>query len=183
MSTMQRAVLLGLGSMRATSRVAAALHRAPASQRRALRVLASAANSGSGSSTPPCSSSAADEQRRRLIMQAFARQQAMGAGADALPRSGLLRRLLLSGAAAAALLAAAVWPRPAAAFRMPGGMWGSQPPAAVAPVAVDAVPATMENKVSRCHWVGWPTDRKAGMRLHSAGLLSRSQAQALHLCP
>jgi S1-C subfamily serine protease len=117
-------------------------------------VLASASNgSPNGPSRPGGSGSSADEalaaQRRQVIMQSFARQHGTAAGADAAAmaaaaasgqqRRGVLRRLLLSGAAAVALLAAATWPRPAAAFQGPAGMFGGRPPA-------EAVPVTMENK-------------------------------------
>lgn len=180
---MQRALALGrlgmrLSAMRAAPfRAAAAVPRpSAAAPRRSLRVLASATpGSSSGSSgLGASSSSGADEaltaQRRRLLMQAFARQHGTAAGAQAAEAAaaggaaggqqgrGMLRRLLLSGAAAVALLAAAAWPRPAAAFQGPGGLFGGRPPAA------EAVPVTMENKV----W-GWGSGKSwAGLAQHAA---------------
>ena len=183
-----RALALGRLGMSLTTVRAAPLRAATplcspaAAARRSLRVLASAANSGpNGPSGLGGSGRAADEalaaQRRRLILQSLARQHGTLAGAEAAAaaaaadvaggqqRRGMLRRLLLSGAAAVALLAAAVWPRPAAAFQGPAGMFGGRPP------VVEAVPVTMENKVGFCHVLlqsmliaarrGWPATKQS----------------------
>lgn len=142
---------------------------AAAAARRSVRVLASAANGSSpnGPSKLGASGSGADgaivAQQRQLAMQSFARQHGAAASADvgaaaaaaaaavgSQQRRGVLRRLLLSGAAAVALLAAATWPRPAAAFQGPVGMFGGgRPP------AVEAVPVTMENKVRAEPGIGY----------------------------
>lgn len=147
---MQRAALVSLGRGLAPLRAAVAVQRPQAAARRALRVLTSTGGSSSGSG--------AEEQQRGLVKQAITRQHsaaAGGAGAGAgswadQPRAGIMRRLLLSGAAGAALLACAMWPRPAAAFQLPG--LGGPPPAAAAAAAVDAVPVSMEDKVGMRRW-------------------------------
>ncbi|KAL4433043.1 hypothetical protein ABPG77_006470 [Micractinium sp. CCAP 211/92] len=151
---MQRAAMVSISSLRLSSRPVAA------SPRRALRVLAAA---GRGSSGDPAALPA--QQRRELLAAARAQQQhfeptsdvqALEAGpldvavpaaaaAAGSTRRTALRSVLLSGAAAVALLAAAAYPRPAAAFKGPAGLFdrGAPPPAAA---AVDAPPASMENK-------------------------------------
>lgn len=68
------------------------------------------------------------------------------AGQQAPPRAGLWRRTLLSGAAAIALLAAAAYPRPAAAFQLPSGLFGGSAAAAAPAPATEAMPAVMENR-------------------------------------
>jgi len=182
---MQRALALGrlgmsLSTVRAAPLRAAAPLRSPAAAaRRPLRVLASANSGPNGPSRLGGSGSAADEalaaQRRRLILQSLARQHSTLAGAEAAAasgvaggqqRRGMLRRLLLSGAAAVALLTAAVWPRPAAAFQGPAGMFGGRPP------VVEAVPVTMENKVGF-----WCTCIVAGHAYRSAPWLASDQAE------
>ncbi len=159
--TMQRAAMVSISRLRLSPRPVAA------GPRRALRVLAAA---GRGSSGDPTALPA--QQRRDLLAAARAQQQhfeptsdvqALEAGlldvavpaaaaAAGSTRRTALRSVLLSGAAAVALLAAAAYPRPAAAFKGPAGLFdrGAPPPAAA---AVDAPPASMENKVRRyaCH--------------------------------
>lgn len=163
---MQQAALVrltrGVAAMRCCRHATAVPHAPLTAGRRALRVLAAAAPGSGPGSGAPSSDAALAEQRRRLIMQALARQHSSAAGAGGAavapvppssgahqrPGMGRVRRILLSGAAAVALLAAATYPRPAAAFQLPGGgMFGGRPPVAEAAVA-DAVPAMMENKVS-----------------------------------
>ena len=137
---------------------------------RPVRVLAAASPGSAGTAGTP-TDPLPTEQRRYVAMQAFARQAARrgtaspqldaaaaaaagAAAADAAAGTGrraALRRLLLSGAAAAALLVAAAYPRPAAAFKLPGGLFGDggspggSPPAAAA--AVDGIQAKMEDRV------------------------------------
>lgn len=131
-----------------------------AASRRTLRVLATAGR-GAGSNGDPAFLPA--EQRRQFLAAARAQQQcstatesmqaaaagpsaAAAAAAAGSTRRAALRSLLLSGAAAFALLAAAAFPRPAAAFKGPAGLFGGGAPAPAA-AAVDAMPASMENKV------------------------------------
>jgi hypothetical protein len=91
------------------------------------------------------SSSAQSEQRRRLVRAAASRQQTSSEGPEP-AESSSLKRFLISGAAAAALLLAAATPRPAAAFQMPGGLFGGAPQPAAVATKVEATPAVMENK-------------------------------------